>query len=328
MKGIPGSKVVLGLYDETPYKTAGASGVRMAFSQFNPQNQQARRASEVLSGYYGNARGVLGNKGVSGNLGTELGPETIGWLLKHLIGTPTTAAAGTAFHHTFAVGEGALDIPDGFTAEEDFGTALASATHRVMRYIGCRLGSGALNFGTDGFIGSSFDFLGADAQPFASPLDAALTDLGHTSFSVSNTGIVLSSGAAIPTCFRALALNFTNELDPDFFCLTGGGVRDDLPRSKFGVAVQGTALFDSDDLLKQTLADTDASLVTTVQRGTGDGTAGNEKLVITIPAMTFTPASVPVQGPRGLTLQANGTAHRTAGEIGITAELWNPQATL
>lgn len=328
MKGIPGSKVVLGLYDETPYKTPGASGVRMAFSQFNPQNQQQRRQSEVLSGYYGGARGVLGNKGITLAIGTELGPETIGWFLKHLIGKPTTVAAGTAFHHTFAVGEGTLDIPDGFTAEEDFGTALASATHRVMRYIGCRLGSGAINFGNEGFIGVSFDGLGADAQPFAAPLDASLTDLGHTSFSVSNTGIVLSNGATIPACLRALSYNITNDLDPDFFCITGGGIRDDLPRSRFGLAIQATGLFDSDDLLKQTLADTDASIVTTVQRGTGDGTAGNEKLVLTTPAMTLSPASVPVQGPRGLTLQVNGTAHRTTGEIGVTAELWNPQATL
>lgn len=328
MPAIPGSKVVVGLYDESPYKTAAASGLRLPFSQFNLTSQQQRRQSEVLAGYYGDARGVLGNKGVSGSINTECGPESIGWFLKHLIGKPVSAVAGSANKHTFTVGTGVNDIPAGFTAEEDFGTALASATHRVMKYIGCRLGSGALNFGTEGFIGVNFDVLGADMVPAAAPIDASLDDLGHTSFSVADTSIVLSSGATIPVCFRALTLNFSNDLDPDFFCLTGGGIRDDLPRSKFGAGAQGTALFDSDDLLKQTLADTDASLVTGLTRGTGDGTAGNEKVLFTIPALTFSPASVPVQGPRGLTLQVNATAHRTTGEIGVKAELWNPQASI
>lgn len=328
-KAITGGKVRVGLYDETVYKTAGASGVLLPYAQFSPSNQQGREESAILAGYYGQARGILGNKGVSGSLTSELAPEDIGIYLKHLIGTPTTTAAGTAFKHTFEVGEGAKDIPAGFTLEQDFGTALASATHRVLRYIGCRFGKGTLNFNaSSGIIGTSFDVMGADVQPFAAPLDASLDDLGHSGWSVANLGMVLSNGATIESCFRSVSLDLLNTLDPDFFCLQGGGVRDDLPRQQAGAGGTAVGLFDSDALLKQTMSDTDASLVTTLTRGDGLGTAGNEKLVITIPALTFAPASVPVEGPRGLLVNTSFTAHRTTGEIGIKAELWNAQATI
>lgn len=329
MAAIPGSKVVVGIYDETAYKTASTDGIRLPFAQFNLNPTQGRDRSAILAGFYGEARGILGNKGVSGSITSELAAEDIGIFLKHLVGKPTTAAAGSAFTHTFEVGEGAKDIPPGFTLEEDFGTALGSSTHRVLRYIGCRLQKGTLNFNAgSGLIATSFDVLGADATPAAAPLDASLSDLGHKGFSITQLGVVLSNGTTIAACFKSISLDLNNTLDPDYYCLTGGGVRDDLPRMNFGAAGQAVALFDSDDLLKQTLADTDASLVITLQRGTGNGTAGNEKLVLTVPALTFAPAGVPVPGPQGLLLNTSFTAHRTTGEIGVKAELWNAQATI
>jgi hypothetical protein len=328
MGAIKGGKVTVGVYDESPYKTPGASGTRLAFTSFGLEPGQARDKSAILSGYYGESRGVLGNKAPAGPIASECGPESIGFFLKHLIGTPTSAVAGSAFKHTFVVGEGASDIPPGFTAEPDFGTVLGSATHRVLRYLGCRLNNGSFTFGASGMIGVSFDVLAADFLPAATPLDASLTDLGHTSFGAANTTIVLSSGAEVVCNKRQLALNFKNDLDADWFNIGGGGVRADAPRGMVGLDGTLTGLFDSDALLKQTLADTDASLVIALTRGTGLGTAGNEKLQITIPALTFAPAGPKVEGPRGLLLPTTFTAHRTTGEIGIKAELWNAQATI
>ena len=328
MGQVSGGKTVIGVYDEAVYKTPGANGIRLPFSQFNLATQQAREKSGILTGYYGASRGSLGLQGVGGTISSEAGPESIGFWLKHLIGKPATVAAGTAFKHTFVVGEDALDIPEGITFEQDFGTKLGSATHRVLRYSGCRLNKGTFNFGTQGFIGVSFDVLGALVTPDAAPLDATLTDLGHTSWSVSNTGIVLSSGSVIDVCFNNLSLGFGNDLDPDSYCINGGGVRDSLARGQVNADGQATGLFDSDALLKQAMSDVDASLVVTLTRGTGDGTVGNQKLALTIPAMTFDPTGVPVTGPRGLRVAGNFTAHRTTGEIGIKAELWNEQATI
>src|SRR5690606_2997246 len=159
--------------------------------------------SAILAGYYGDARGVLGNKGASGSIASELAAEDIGLFLKHLVGAPTSAEAGDAYKHTFEVGEGAKDIPPGFTLEEDFGTRLGSATHRVLRYIGCRLQKGTFNFNaSSGLIATSFDVLGADIVPAAAPLDASLDDLGHKGFSITQLGTALSNGTTIPACFK------------------------------------------------------------------------------------------------------------------------------
>lgn len=328
MAAIKGGKVAVAIYSEATYKTPGSDGTRLPYTSCNLQPNQGRDKSAILSGYYGESRGVLGNQAPGGTIATECGPESIGLFLKHLIGTPTSAAAGSAYKHTFTVGEGAADIPPGFAIEEDFGTALASATHRVLRYLGCRINSGSFTFGASGFIGASFEVLGAQMVPDDAPLDSSLTDLGHTSFSAANTSIVLSDGSEIVCGKRELTLNFKNDLDPDWFNIGGGGIRSDAPRGLVGLDGTLTGLFDSDALLKQTLADTDASLVVALTRGTGDGTAGNEKLQITIPALTFAPAGPQIAGPRGLLLPTTFSAHRTTGEIGIKAELWNAQAAI
>ena len=54
----------------------------------------------------------------------------------------------------------------------------------------------------------------------------------------------------------------------------------------------------------------------------------DDSLQITIPALTFAPAAPQVNGPRGILLPTTFSAHRTTGEIGIKAELWNAQATI
>ena len=54
----------------------------------------------------------------------------------------------------------------------------------------------------------------------------------------------------------------------------------------------------------------------------------DEKLVLTIPNVVFAAGSPPIDGPRGLRLNANFTAHRTTGEIGVTAVLRNALPTV
>lgn len=328
MSIITGGKTKVAAYDETAFGTAGAAGLLLPFSNFNLAPTQNREKDPVLSGYQGEARGVLGLKSVGGSIATSLAPESIGFWLKHLIGTPVSAISGSANKHTFTVGTGANDIPPGVTFEQDFGTALGSSTHRVLRYVGCRLNNGAFTFGTAGIIQAAFDVLGADLVPAATPIDSSLTDLGHSAWSSTNVAVVLSSGSTIDVCLKSLTATHTNDLDGDQYCLSNGSVRDDIPRGFVGANGQLVALFDSDAMVKQALADTDASIVVTVQRGTGSGTVGNEKLVLTYPAVTFTPAGVPITGPKGLQVTTNWMAHRTSGEIGIKAELWNPQTAI
>lgn len=329
MSGVSGARVTIGAYDEATYKNVGGSpsGRRLYYSNFNVQPQAGRTVSEVLSGYRGRARSVLDRRSVGGQIATELGPETIGWWLQHLIGTPTTTGTGP-YTHTFAVGDGAQALPPGITFEQDF-TSKIAAPGRYMRYKGCRIARGSMTINPNGFIPVSFDVLGADwDNEGTAPLDATLTDTGHRSFSAANVAVALSDGSAIDVCLRSLTLNWSNDLDEDQFCISAGGVRDGLDEGFVSLDGQVTALFDSEAFLRKTLADTDAQLVVTLQRGSGNGTAGNEQLVWTIPDLVFAPTAPTVAGPRGLLMQANWNAHRSSGEIGSTVVLKNALATV
>jgi len=51
-------------------------------------------------------------------------------------------------------------------------------------------------------------------------------------------------------------------------------------------------------------------------------------LTFTIPSGAFEIATPTIPGPKGITVQANFSAHRTSGELGITAVLLSPLATV
>ena len=88
------------------------------------------------------------------------------------------------------------------------------------------------------------------------------------------------------------------------------------------------AYFDTAALLNKAAADLDASLVITLTKGTGAGTAGNETLEITVPALVFSREKPAIDGPRGLKQNFTFTSHRTIGETGVNAVLTNALAAV
>ena len=329
MAGVKGIAVKVGCYDEETYKVPFAvpSGELMYFSTFGVQPSQGRNASNVLSGFRGRTRSTLGLKTVAGAIASELAAESVCFMLKHLIGKPTTTGAGP-YTHAFEVGDGAKAIPPGATFEVDYGAALTGAG-RYIRYHGCRVGAGTFTFSANGPVPTSFTVMGADwDNTETSPLDATLTDPGHTSFSAANLAIVLNSGGVIDVCLQALTISWNNNLDDAQFCISDGGVRDGADEGLIDLTGTLTARFDNQALLNKVLADEDVSLVVTVQRGTGAGTTGNEKVVFNIPAVAFEITAPTVEGPKGVVFTANWSAHRTSGEIGAKVEVYNARATV
>lgn len=327
--GVRGTAVKVGCFTETTFKDVGGSpaGELLYFTSFGLQPAQGRSVSNILAGFRGRTKGTLGQKTVAGAIATELSAESLCFLLKHLVGTPTTTGTGP-YTHAFEVGDGAKAIPPGATFEVDYGSAIIGAG-RYMRYKGCRVNQATFTFRPDGPIAASFDVLGADWDGTqTSPLDATLTDTGHNSFSATHIAVALSDGSTVDVCFNQLTLVWNNDLDDSQYCISAGGIRDAIDEGFVSITGQVTALFDNAALLNKIQADTSMSLVITVQRGTGDGSAGNEKVVFTVPKVAFDVTAPPVNGPRGLTLQANWSAHRDTGEIGAKVQAFNARATV
>lgn len=291
---------------------------------------QTRDKDQTLAGFRGMPRAVLANRAVSGSIAVNVAPGSIGWWLKHLIGAPVTTGAAAPYTHTFAAAmPGAAGaIPPGFIIEDDQGANYDAAV-RYIRYQGCRVNQGKFSLKASGFLGATFDVIGSTFGRSNQLLDATPTDNGQQAFPAMSGALVLNSGGEIAASITQFDLTWANGLDNSNYVIGGGGVLDSLPEGNADVSGTVTFLLKDDAVQAKILADADFSITASVMNGVGTGaTAGNEKLTFNIPSGAFDINTPTIPGPKGITVQANFSAHRTSGELGITAVLLSPLATV
>lgn len=328
-KQVRGANVRLIGTTEATYGTPSGTptALILPFVQNNLKSDQTRDQDETISGYRGMSRSIAGNRSVAGTVQINAAPQTIGFWLKHILGAPASTTATGVTTHVFGVAfDGAAALPPGMTLEEDMGADFTAAS-RYVRYSGVRVAQAQFSLSPAGFLQVTSTLTGSAYSKNSTPLDATPTDTGHAAFSTLTAALVFGSGSL---AIDATKLDFTlgNNLDEDTYVIGGNGARGDLPEGMLSVSGNVEALLKDDALLAAALADEDTSLLLTLQNGTGDGTDGNEQLQINIPALVFGVSTPTVPGPKGLRLTAPFTAHRTAGEIGVTATLKTPIATI
>jgi hypothetical protein len=237
---------------------------------------------------------VRGQVDAAGDINIELAPQ-YGRLLRHIFGS-YSAVSGAGFStHTYKVG----DLPaGGMTIEKQF-TDLAVAQY--FKYVGCKVNSFKLGVKPEGFIDCAVNLMGAKEIVKTTPMDGAPLDLGHSPF--DGFGCTIKEGNV--TLGVATAVDFTmeNGLDGNTYVIDGTGERYSMPEGVVKVTGTITALFDSMDLYTKALNNTETSLELTFTNGTGAGTAGNEKLVITLPETIFKPQAPVVGGPTGVLVE-------------------------
>jgi hypothetical protein len=329
MGNATGALSKIAAFTETTYNTTPGTpdGRLLAVQQFGVRSNEARDSDPTLSGFRGQVRSVAGKRDVAGQVQISLAPESLGFWLTHLIGKPTDSGTGP-YTHSFAVNPGGAGaLPAGMLFEVDYGAGIATPG-RYVRYSGCRVNQAVLDFPANGIPSAQLDILGAnfDATPSA-PLDSTLTDTGHKAWSAKHIALSFDAGA-LTANVESLKVTLGNDLDADRYTVGGAGVRHDLPEGFFIASGDMVVFFDSAAVMNKALSDTDVALVITLTRGDGLGSAGNESLVLTIPALVFEANTAPVDGPKGLKLTTKFTAHRTTGEVGITAVLKNALATI
>jgi len=262
---------------------------------------------------------ILGNHNVSGQLSCEL-QAYIGRLLKGTLGACTTTGSDP-YTHVIKVGP---DIPS-FTIEKGF-TDLG--TPQYMKYNGCKIGSMSLNIKPEGFQEISFNFTGVKETIGAASFDATMTDMGKQSWS-GFEGSITEGGGAIATVMDA-SISIENGLDTSIYCIGGAGLRAALPPGMVKVTGNIKALFDSVTLYNKALAGTESALEFAFSKGTGDGSAGNEKLTITIPELIYEPKTPVVSGPSGVMIDLPFHAYYNtdAAASAIHMELMNTESVL
>ncbi len=318
---------LIGVAETTYNVLPAAPDAELLYTQNHSIKPSASREQDpTLSGYRGQQRGTLGRVEVAGSVTVSVAPQSLAFLLKHLIGMPvTTGASPGPYTHTFGLPS---VLPPGISFEVDYGPAI-STPGRYVRYHGCRISQGRFQFQTQGTPSATFDVVGARADATATEsFDLTPTDPGHAAFAVADMSLVVDGGDTL-ACLESLDLTWSNDLDTDLWCINNGGQRHDLPEGFAIVTGNLVSQFDTPALLNKALNDQDIALAITLKRGTGDGSEGNESLVWNIPLGTLDQTAPEVSGPRGLKAPFNFIAHRAANaELGVTCVLKNQRATI
>ena len=318
-----GTQTVSALIEEATYKTtpASPSGQKLYLTSNTLQAQQNRIDSNTLTGTRERDQPIAGNLNVSGSLGFELGAEWIGTLMKHIMGSNTTTGAGP-YTHTMTLGA----LPAGFIIEKDFGSNI-SGSGRYQYFNGCRVASATFDFPQEGYPTGTVNITGAKETAASTPLDATLTDNGNTPFSMFLASIQ-EGGASIATVTQA-SINIDNGLDEGIYTIGGGGERNELPEGFATVSGSITALFDSTTLLNKAINGTETSLKIALQRGTGDGSSGNEFMEFFVQQMLYERTSPPINGPEGILIDLNWKAYLgSGGASALQTTIKNAVATI
>lgn len=317
-----GSQAVIALYEESTYNTTPGtpSGQKLYVTNFGVQANQNRPDSNTLTNSRERSAPAAGNINVSGSFGMEIGAESIGTLLKHLMGINNTTGA-SPYTHTMTLG----DLPVGLILEKDHGANI-SGNGRVQYYNGCRIARATFTFPQEGYATCSFDILGAKETLASSALDGTLTDNGHTSFSAFSAAIE-EGGSSIATVTQC-EISVDNDLDDTAFTIGSAGQRRALPEGFATVTGSLTALFEDAALLTKAVNGTQSSLKVTLSRGDGLGSAGNESIEFLVNQMLYERASPPIEGPRGVQITLPFKAYISGSTSALQLTLKNAVATI
>jgi len=262
-------------------------------------------------------RPARGNQEVAGDISTELDPW-VGRLFKHLLGSYARTGANP-YTHTFKIGS----LPTGLQIEKQF-----TDITQYIRYNGCRINSHKATIKAEGPLEGSFNFMGAKETVATLPHDGAPTDFGHSPFD-GFEAVINRGGSPLGVATEA-SFDVTNNLDGSIFVIGGAGERYSIPAGKVKVSGKLTALFEDMVLYNLAVANTETTLQIVLTKGTGAGTAGNEKLTYNFDEVVFRPQAPVIAGDKGIMVELEFEAYydNDADASALWIELMNAQALL
>lgn len=319
-----GVDLAVGLFEEAAYGVEpgpAPQGDLLPVVSFGLAASEATSPSETLQGNRARGKPTRDSQDVTGAIVVELAGEPYGKLLKHLLGVVNTTGAGP-YSHVFTHG----DLPPGLTFDTDHGPKIVGVG-RCERYHGCKMASAAFEFVARGKQRVTFNLQGAWHALAAAPLDAALTSLGHTAFTGAN--LSLEEGGDPIGYVRRVTLNVGNNLDGDQYAIGGGGKKRSLPEQFLDVAGEIELMYEDPALVQKAIAGDESSLRILLEKGDGDGAAGNESLELLIQQLDYAHISIPTGGPGPLiaTIPWNGF-RSNAGLPPLQATLKNAVAVV
>jgi hypothetical protein len=198
------------------------------------------------------------------------------------------------------------------TVEKQF-TGITGTT-QYFQYTGCKVNSLKMNFKSEGMIDCSVSLMGATETLATSAADAAPSDYGHDPFDGFQATITDKDGGTLGDIAE---LDFTveNNLDGNSYIIDGTGTRKSIPAGTAKVSGNLKALFKDVTLYNKAINHTESSIKVVLTRGTGAGTATNEKLTITMEELIYQPNAPVVSGPQGVMVELPFEAYYRDGSL-------------
>jgi hypothetical protein len=327
MSLVVGQSKRLTFFEEDPgtpgQAPASPDGKVIPFSNNGLNHSRSKNQSNIITGNRGKPKSTLSNIDAGGNVVTEIAPEWVGYLFKHLLGNVVTTGADP-YTHTFTPVDVDTDLPTSML-EDDHGGAIT--TGRYDWYNGCVLKELAIEVDSNN-VSITPVFVCRTHSESDTPLDATPTDLGHTAFSGFEASIK-EGGTLVADRIKSMSLTISNDTDDEIgFVLSNGGARSVIPKGALMVSGSIKALFMDKSLLTKAKNNTDSSLELILSRGTGDGSAGNESISISLPNLTYNETGAPTPGSQGVEISLDFETHRDATSEGVEIVLKNQLATL
>lgn len=259
-----------------------------------------------------------GNREVAGDITTELNPY-MGRLFKHALGSYTKTGSSSPYTHTFKIGT----LPEGLQVEKQF-----SDISQYLRYNGVKVNTLKVDVKAEGILQVVFGLIGAKETAVTAAHDGSPTDFGHTPF--DGFEATIKQGGTDLAVVTEANFTFENNLDATTYVIGGAGERYSLPAGIVKVTGQLTALFADLTLYNLAVAHTETTLQIILTKGTGVGTAGNEKLTFNFDEIVFKPQAPVISGPKGVLIELPFEAYYNddADASALWIELMNAQANL
>jgi hypothetical protein len=239
-----------------------------------------------------------GASSVSGDLVLRLNPLAHCFLLKQLLGPPSTTGSGP-YTHTFGVGT----PPVGFEIERGF-----PEDGEYYLYKGLRASKLSLTFGGSGLLSVTVGVIGGAEVVGAAPVVASPTSHPHEAFELGGAVTMLEGGQAIASCTE-VTLELDNETEADPAAIGGGGGPAGVGHGKAKVTGRLKAMFYDKALYEKAKNHTQSTLSLALSRGDGLGSLGNESATFAVGALVYEPNAPTVETPRGLFVELPFSAY-------------------
>jgi hypothetical protein len=275
---------------ETTYATSptgtAISGIQIPFLTCDLKEDQPPRQSNILGAGRHAAQPFYGNRIVSGTLTGPLDLIAIGYILKMILGAPTTTGSGDPYTHTFKIGS---STPS-FLVEKGF-------TDNTLYYLfnGCKANGFSIRVGKDNQLVYSVPIVGAKETEGTSAYDSDPTDVSKPAVElhVGNISAMTEGGSANAT-IEEIEFNFMNNTRIGY-PLASAGAGGNAAEGSPTIEGRIKGLFTADAILLKGRNHTESSLTITL-------TSGSHSLQFLVNELQYGHNSPAIDGPGGTML--------------------------